>query len=370
MRRSTRTPCQYHQKMRIRSTTLLPLLRGTVPLLFLLLLWHKAQTVYIRPLRLELAASFMWVLCVVMHIVSGFCGHLSRGAKGWGYELCCCVLATELWLFLYYIQYQPLGAALLLMIYALGWILMETRGRQWLLLLDDRGCLSPSLNVRASSMAAVRSKYAVMAATGLLLVPSILTLSCYGLEGVQYHGRLHAQSSAISDNPMIANISTISLLSDSCWKEMDTQEKLDTLQVIADIEADYLQIEPVSVVSMHLENHTLGSYNDANRTIKIDFDQHTEYDAMKCLNTLLHECRHAYQHDCVDSLDWSDEQVLTGLYYAQARQWRQNLASYIRSCNDYDAYRNQAIEVDAREYADEVEDIYQHYWYLGNLPVR
>jgi len=285
------------------------------------------------------------------------------------------VLATELWIFLYYIQYQPLGAVLLLMIYVLGWILLETQGRQWLDSLNDCVHLYPFLTVdvppnRTAFLAAVQRIYAVVAAVGLLAIPSILTLSCYGLEGVQHHSNQHAQVDMSSDNPMISNISTIRRLSNGCWEEMDIQEKLDTLQVIADIETNYLKIAPVSVVSVHLENDVLGAYNATKRTIKIDFDQHMEYDAMECLNTLLHECRHAFQHDCIESLDWSDEQVLTGLYYAQARQWRQNFAFYTQSSDDYDAYQRQAIEVDARKYADEVEDIYQQYCYLSNLPVR
>ncbi len=375
IRRSIHSPCHCDQQKHACFTTLLPLLRVAVPTLLLLLLWHNAHMVYIRPLRLEIPASFMWVLCVLFHTMACFFSFRSSGRRVPCYELCCCVIATELWLFLYYTQYQPIGAALLLTLYALGWILLETKGRRWLYLLNDSGSLPAFLTADVSSshtgfLAAARRMYAVMAAAGLLLVPSILTLSCYGLEGEQYHSKLHAQDSVNSDNPMMANISTISQFSDVCWKEMNTQEKLDALQVIADMEAGYLQIEPVNVVSKHLEGKVLGSYDETSRTVSIDFDHHAGYDAMDCLNTLLHECRHAFQHDCVDSLDWSNEQVLTGMYYAQVRQWRQDFVSYTQSGSDQEAYLNQSVEVDAREYADEVEDIYQHYWYLGNLPVR
>jgi len=356
------------------SAALLSVLRVAVPALLLLVFWRKAQAIYIRPLRLDISASAMWILCGVFHAVSILYGHSSRGCMGLGYELCCCVLATELWLLLYYLQYQPIGAMLLLAIYAFGWEAMETQAKGWQRLLNNSDCRSAARPSDPSSpaafLASARRKYAVMAAAGLLLVPSILTLSYYGLEGVQHRGKLHAPISAASENQMLVNLPTIRLLNNGSWEKMDVQEKLDTLQVIADIETHYLQIEPVSVVSSHLENHILGCYDNANRTIKIDFDHHTKDDPMECLNTLLHECRHAFQHDCVQSLDWSSEPVLTDLYYAQARLWRQNFASYTRGGHDYADYRNQAVEVDARAYADEVEDIYQHYYYLSNLPVR
>lgn len=374
MRQRIHGPHQLRRQMHDCLPALLSVLRVAIPALLLLLFWRKAQGIYIQPLHLEIPASTMWVLCGVCHAVSIFYGRSARGRMGLGYELCCCVMATELWLFLYYLQYQPLGATLLLGIYAFGWAALERQGRGWQRLLNDGGrrhaARSSDPSSPAAFLALAKRRYAVMAAAGLLLVPSILTVSYYGLEGVQHRGKVHAPVSVAGENQMLANLSTIQLLNDASWREMGIQEKLDTLQVVADIETRYLQIEPVSVVSVHLENHTLGSYDNESRTVKIDFDHHAENDAMECLNTLLHECRHAFQHDCVQSLDWSNEQVLTGSYYAQARLWRQNFASYTPSSHDYAGYQQQAIEMDARAYADEVEDIYQYYCYLSKLPVR
>lgn len=93
-------------------------------------------------------------------------------------------------------------------------------------------------------------------------------------------------------------------------------------------------------------------------------------DPAEYLNTLLHECRHAYQHDCVDSLDWNDPAVQTGIYYAQARKWRFEHANYISLSEGQDAYFSQTIESDARRYADEGVYVYQQYIDFSNLPAR
>ena len=99
-------------------------------------------------------------------------------------------------------------------------------------------------------------------------------------------------------------------------------------------------------------------------------DKHIGYESLEYVNTILHECRHAYQHDCVDSLDWSDTEVQTGIYFSEVRNWRYEHANYVSASEDRDVYYNQWIEKDARHYAEEGVYVYQQYIYLGNLPTR
>ena len=142
------------------------------------------------------------------------------------------------------------------------------------------------------------------------------------------------------------------------------------MQVIADIETNYMGINPVVVVNCHLENQTIGAYDHSERQVHIDLEKHNGYDSLEYVNTILHECRHAYQHDCVDSLDWDNSQVQSGIYFAQARTWRYEQNNYVSANENRDAYLNQMTEKDARYYADEGSQIYQQYIYLSNLPPR
>lgn len=151
---------------------------------------------------------------------------------------------------------------------------------------------------------------------------------------------------------------------------MSDQEKINALQIIADIETHYLGIEPFVVVNAHLGYRTAGTYDPAERTARIDFEKHEGDSPIEYVNTILHECRHAYQHDCIDSLDWSNPDIQNGIYYAPVRAWRYEHANYISLVEDHEAYYSQSIEVDARQYAQDGIYVYQQYIDFGSLPAR
>ena len=98
--------------------------------------------------------------------------------------------------------------------------------------------------------------------------------------------------------------------------------------------------------------------------------KHSDDESIEAIITILHECRHAFQHDCVDSLDWEDQATQTGIYYAQARQWRYEQAHYISISESMDGYYDQEVEKDAKQYADEGIGTYWQYISLSDLPAR
>lgn len=147
----------------------------------------------------------------------------------------------------------------------------------------------------------------------------------------------------LAENPQI-----LDKLSDAEWGELKTQERLDLLQLIADIEAESLGIPSVPVSAGKLEPFTLGRYSVMENSIAIDIRHLDESAAEECVETVVHETFHAYQQFIVDNLDW--EGAAAGCaYFDQALAWKENNERYY---SGGEAYYEQPLEVDARAYAE------------------
>lgn len=90
---------------------------------------------------------------------------------------------------------------------------------------------------------------------------------------------------------------------------------------------------------------TWGSYNDSSRKVKLNVNALTDsvgnWDSYNLLATVSHELRHAYQHEAMrhPTRYMVSKETLD--------KWRQR---YISPSENYDAYRAQPVEVDAREF--------------------
>ena len=360
---------------------LLPLFRVLIPVIMLNIMIPGVHAVYIPELGIEISSVAMHCIVIGVHTIAAWAGMQSEGSRGWSYEIASCFLATEIVLFIYFMQYQFAIALLLVIIYSAGLVWISTYGRRRLMYSYRRGHIPQTLmdDIIASSREKRRpyTVFSVALRRFMMIVPAVLLIAAsivmiynHGLDGTKHTGKNHAIIADSQENQLIANLSTLQLLEDSSWELLSDQEKVDVLQVIADIETHYMKIVPVTVVNCHLENRTIGVYDHSQRQAQIDLDKHIGYESLEYVNTILHECRHAYQHDCVDSLDWSDTEVQTGIYFSEVRNWRYEHANYVSASEDRDVYYNQWIEKDARHYAEEDVYVYQQYIYLGNLPTR
>lgn len=93
---------------------------------------------------------------------------------------------------------------------------------------------------------------------------------------------------------------------------------------------------------------TWGYYTDGNHRVTLNeralSDSIDTWDSYDMFETVGHELRHAYQHEAIDNpTDFmvSKETI---------DSWSKNFKHYISSDTDYDAYRNQVVEVDARDF--------------------
>ncbi len=82
-------------------------------------------------------------------------------------------------------------------------------------------------------------------------------------------------------------------------------------------------------------------------------DGYISDDPREALRTYLHEFRHSYQHE--QALRWEKVQFRNLVEDEKAAEsWSQNFDSYKSPENGFDDYQDQAVEADARNFADEL----------------
>lgn len=139
------------------------------------------------------------------------------------------------------------------------------------------------------------------------------------------------------------------------WSKLSVQEKLDTLQAVENEVAVREGRSPCKVQGQYIQSDsrgtTLGYYSRADRTITINteqLDSNSKYgnDYKVHLDTVLHEGRHAYQHQAVrGEIKHENTEELAA--------WTDNMqpGHYVTFEKNPRGYFAQPIEQDARSYA-------------------
>lgn len=148
------------------------------------------------------------------------------------------------------------------------------------------------------------------------------------------------------------------------WDKLNVAEKERVIRSIALIEKEELGIGKnveITVSTEKMSDYTCGYYIDSSKEIFINYKYLNEGEIEDVLQTILHEMHHAFVHYTVENIDYDSELVQENYYYKQAREWKENTENYISSNTNYDEYRNQPIEADARAYAEERVEYYLEY---------
>ena len=137
-------------------------------------------------------------------------------------------------------------------------------------------------------------------------------------------------------------ISTLKKFTTDAWVHMDQSEKMTCIdELVASISKDLdLNDKPYVVISDSIESH--GAYVSEDNVIIISSKDIN--DPKEIVNTIAHEMRHAYQHERAD-IGETTEDVL----------YKLNFDNYIQPDFFYDYY-NQYVEVEARVFADKIEE--------------
>ena len=153
------------------------------------------------------------------------------------------------------------------------------------------------------------------------------------------------------------------------WKEYDDDKRLEILQKISDYEcAVILGIEPVKVILLELDKTKLGQYNHTDKYIAINEKHFKDAPLKEILNTLIHETRHAYQYALTEMYlsiqNDIDSKYVYLFAFQEAQEFINNQNNYISGKEDFDAYYEQAIEIDSREWASKrIKDYYTEFIY-------
>ena len=151
----------------------------------------------------------------------------------------------------------------------------------------------------------------------------------------------------------------IALLQDDIWENMTNDDKLDTLQKIANMEQYYLGIPyEIQICADHMQENTLGCYAHAKHQIMINIDSLNSDSSWELLDTICHECYHSYQHCLVDLASSVDNDYKNLLAFRRAHHYAEEWLNYKDGSDNYEEYSEQYLESDAREYAEWAVDAY------------
>lgn len=124
---------------------LLPLLRVLIPVIMLNIMVPGVHAVYISELDIEISSVAMRCIVIGVHTIAAWVGMQSKESRGWLYEIASCFLATEIVLFIYFMQYQFTIALLLMVIFSAGQVWISTYGRRQLMYSYRRGHIPQTL---------------------------------------------------------------------------------------------------------------------------------------------------------------------------------------------------------------------------------
>lgn len=167
--------------------------------------------------------------------------------------------------------------------------------------------------------------------------------------------------SAESDS-LANHIETLCLLQAETWEGLSLEERLSVMQVVANIERKYLGIFDTLVVKTDVLNEdTVATYENTAKRITIDIGHLEDDSSEEVLNSVAHECYHAYQYALVDLYLDSSEEYRSLQIFNTTREYLNEYSGYTDGGNtkqEFMEYYLQEVEITARAYADDAVDEY------------
>ena len=131
----------------------------------------------------------------------------------------------------------------------------------------------------------------------------------------------------------------------SNWEQLTVQEQKQSVEKLADYNAEILGVEErPRIVYYHAEDPSdFGGYSARQNAIYIN--EYNMHDAAETADTISHEYRHKYQHERAKKLETERDLA-----------FKDGFDNYIRAEDDYQGYKEQLVEADARAYAQAVTE--------------
>ena len=163
------------------------------------------------------------------------------------------------------------------------------------------------------------------------------------------------------DAPTIGeSMSTLVRLSDETWPQLSPNERVDLLQLVANIEAGRLGLpNELNVEGDNIQaEDTYSYYLDDTKRIVISLDIIMRNKANQAVESVLHEAYHSYQHRLMDAFSQVDDDLKNLMIFDDAESYIDEFENYSDGNGDYFKYFYQDCEEDARDYANAHIDDY------------
>lgn len=185
----------------------------------------------------------------------------------------------------------------------------------------------------------------------------VLFAACGAIGSIHSKRSIQATVEASQQELLIEEVKAVEAelvkLNEKVWREMTLQERINLLQVVANLERNYFGIpQRLEVRIKPLDCGVLGSYNDFTWRIYVDRTLVEEGELWQVLETIFHEAYHAYEHRMVDAYEQLDEEHRTLRAFREAGIYAQEFGEYIDSGDDAFGYYMQKCEEDARNYSE------------------
>ena len=235
-------------------------------------------------------------------------------------------------------------------------------------------CLSHPAAVLKKQRAREKRKTALSILTMILVwgLVILLFVSSFTPAGAWYYKvrgdiETHFQTAKLqnADWSIESNPDTLNKMKPQVWAALDATQKEEVVRNIIQIELYYMGVKTdVELVVQDMGGSTLGSYVELLHIIRIDRTHLLEDPVENVVNTICHECRHVYQHTCIDAYTQTDEQYQDLNMFDASKRFLSNALNYydydsdIDDQDNYQAYYDQAMEADAFSYAAQATEEY------------
>ena len=196
----------------------------------------------------------------------------------------------------------------------------------------------------------IRATRIIISAGFLVLLFQLMITRLFG--GSLVTSGIHAVPG--KDAPTIGeSMSALVRLSDETWPQLDINDRIDLLQMIANIEAGRLGLpNELNVEGDNIqEEDTYSYYLDDTRKIVVSLDVIMRNTANQALEAVLHEAYHSYQHRLMDAFSQVDDDLKNLMIFDDAISYIDEFENYSDGNGDYFKYFYQDCEEDARDYA-------------------
>lgn len=189
-----------------------------------------------------------------------------------------------------------------------------------------------------------------------LLLPTFFSGTIFQPASVEAEKPAAGQEQTIENN-----MDTVLMLQEDVWKTMDIGEKLDILQMVANIEACELGLpHELNVVVEEMQDAVQqgyaqhGYYDDRTHEIYLNLDHVQFAPAEEVLKCVAHEAFHAFTHRFIELYNSTPDDMKKLMVFEKALIYAEEYSHYVDGSEDgsFPAYYAQECEKSAREWGD------------------